>query len=169
MGRKFQSHSLTPSQENYLEWVYRFSLYGEVRVSDIAKKLGVSLPSVSRAVSTLSDMDLIIHESYGKISLTERGREAGRSIVRRDECITRLLVDVLGMQADSADKEVHRLEHMISPDVLIRLEALVEHAVESEEWLAALESKILQNLGSEPAGVEIGMSPVHKGNPDEKE
>lgn len=164
------SAPLTPSQENYLEWVYRFSENGDARVSDIAKKLGVSLPSVSRAVSTLAKMGLLTHESYGKIGMTEEGKAVGRSIVRRDKCLTKLLVDILGMEPEEADPEVHRLEHLISGKVLPRLEILVNHAVSDPAWLGELHRQI--NDGGEHKTEEssfgIGETPIHKGAVGEK-
>lgn len=164
------SAPLTPSQENYLEWVYRFSENGDVRVSDIAKKLGVSLPSVSRAVSTLAKMGLLTHESYGKIGMTEEGKTIGKSIVRRDKCLTKLLVDILGMEPEDADPEVHRLEHLISGRVLPRLEILVHYAVSDPSWLEELHRKIDAGFENREEVYQfgIGETPIHKGAVTEK-
>lgn len=165
------SAPLTPSQENYLEWVYRFSENGDVRVSDIAKKLGVSLPSVSRAVSTLAKMGLLTHESYGKIGMTAEGRTVGKSIVRRDKCLTKLLVDILGMEPEEADPEVHRLEHLISGRVLPRLEILVHYAVSDPAWLEGLHRQLndeTDDKAEEHISFGIGETPIHKGAVAEK-
>lgn len=160
---------LTPSQENYLEWVYRFSENGEVRVSDIAAKLGVSLPSASRAIKTLSKLGLIKHKSYGKILMTREGKAAGQAIVRRDKGLTRLLVDVLGMNPQEADMEVHRLEHMVSIKVLHRLEILTECALSDSEWLENLQRRIYaQGEESVEGRFGIGETLIHKGTASEK-
>ena len=46
---------LTPSLEDYLEEIYRFSReLGFIRITDVANKLNVSLPSVNKAVKILS-------------------------------------------------------------------------------------------------------------------
>jgi DtxR family Mn-dependent transcriptional regulator len=168
--KQVSSKSLTPSQENYLEWIYRFSENGNVRVSDVARKLGVSLPSVSRAVNTLSAMGLLRHESYGKITITAEGEDAGKSIVRRDKCLTRLLVDILGMEPEDADPEVHRLEHLISGKVLPRLEVLVRHAFLNPQWLESLQKEIKEELNekNEDSSFGIGETLVHKGVSAEK-
>jgi len=62
--------TLTPSQENYLEWIYRLSLDGPMRMGDLATKLGVKAPSASRAVTGLVGLGLVIHQVYGRIELT---------------------------------------------------------------------------------------------------
>lgn len=132
MNENITSTSLTPSQESYLEWVYRFSEHGDVRVSDIAKKLGVSLPSVSRAVGNLSKMGLLSHSSYGKIGLTAEGIAAGKAILRRDKCLHSLLEDVLAVELSSKS---HVKEQLLSTTVLPRLELLIRHAVADPVWL----------------------------------
>jgi len=157
---------LTPSQENYLEWIYRTWQSGRpVRVGDLATKLGVKLPSVSRAISQLAKSGLVRHDAYGLIELTESGQAAGRAIVRRDECLTRLLVDVLGMTPEQADPEVHRLEHVLDDDVLHRLEVLVDFATSSEAWIRRLQHRI--RLHTETAEgspeVSVGATSMHAG------
>jgi DtxR family Mn-dependent transcriptional regulator len=161
---------LTPSQENYLEWIHRAVEAGEVvRVRDLAAKLGVSLPSVSRGVSQLTKKGLVRHESYGIIELTDTGRAAGQAIVRRDECLTRLLVEVLGMTEKAADPEVHRLEHVLSESVLHRLEVLVEFATSSDAWLKRLHHRIERGHDSgEGDDIAVGGTPVHAGLDSEK-
>lgn len=163
---------LSASQENYLEWIYRFDKVGGlVRVRDIADKLGVKLPSVSRAVSQLAKLGLVQHESYGVIDLTERGRSAGQAIVRRDECLTRLLVDVLAMSREQADPEVHRLEHVLDEEVLRRLEVLIEFATSSEAWLRRLHHRIgrIELESNHEEGIAIGSTSVHAGLSSEKD
>jgi len=166
-----RSVRLTPSQENYLEWIYRSALAGSVvRVRDLAGKLGVKLPSVSRAVAQLATRGLVHHERYGIIELTERGRAAGRAIVRRDECLTRLLVDVLGMSEEAADPEVHRLEHVLDHAVLRRLEVLIEFATSSEAWMRRLHHRmsLLAERDDESADIAVGAASVHAGLSSEK-
>lgn len=166
---KINLTTLTPSQENYLEWIYRFSEQGEVRVSDIAAKLGVSLPSASRAVKTLSKLGLIRHKLYGKIQLTREGKIAGQAIVRRDQGLTKLLVDVLGMEPNEADVEVHRLEHMVSIKVLQKLEVLTEFALSDIKWLEKLQGQIsAHNNRYTESRFGIGETQIHKGALTEK-
>ena len=64
---------LTPSLEDYLEEIYRFSLsLDTVRVTDISKRLKVALPSVTKALYKLRDESYIKYERYGEIKLTDQ-------------------------------------------------------------------------------------------------
>lgn len=162
---------LTPSQENYLEWIYRLADKGPVRIKDLAERMNVKLPSVSRAVKGLTESGLVIHKSYSNIDLTNEGREVGQGIIRRDECLTRLLVQILGMTPGEADPEVHRLEHVLGEEVLRRLEILVDFALSSEAWMKRLKHRIrsdISQLGQDPH-FRVGETIVHGGHEREKD
>jgi len=161
---------LTPSQENYLEWIYRFSQDGPVRVRDLSAKVGVKDPSASRAIGGLVKSGLVHHEAYGKIELTEEGRRVGEAIVRRDDCLTRLLVEILGMEPAEADSEVHRLEHVLGDEVLARLEVLVEFAGTSAAWVRRLQHRIRTEAQrvEGTGGYRIGATHMHAGSATEK-
>ena len=159
----------TPSQENYIEWIYRLSLRGAVRPAGLAEQLGVKRPSVTRAVASLAEKGLVEHEPFGEIHLTRDGTALGKAIVRRDECLTALLVEVLGMDPREADPEVHRLEHVLSDEVLRRLEALVDCALASDEWRAGLRRRIGRAAASPKAPLFTpGSADIHPGLASEK-
>jgi len=70
--------------EDYLEAIFRLSeSRRDVRVKQIAEVLGVSLPSVTSALKTLSEADLIAHQRYGAVELTEEGRARAQAICSR--------------------------------------------------------------------------------------
>ena len=93
-----------------------------------------------------------------------------RAIIRRDNCLTKLLVTVLGMSPETADPEVHRLEHVLSDEVLTRLESLVSFASSSDAWLKRLHYRITRSTSHprESQGFAVGQSDIHKGLPREK-
>ena len=157
---------LTPSQENYLEWISRLSGDGPVHNSAVAEKIGVSLPSVSRAIKGLARLGLVEHKSYGSIKLTAHGKKLAEELERRHKCLTRLLVDVLGFSAEKAAAEVHRLEHVVSYDVLKRLETLVDFAISSEAWIKRLRLRMRDSSDNPDLNsrVVVGKSKVHAGD-----
>jgi DtxR family Mn-dependent transcriptional regulator len=141
--------SLTPSQENYLEHILAMSSDGHIRVGDLAKSVGVKLPSVTRAVQKLADAGMVRHNTYGSIEITDEGKEAARSITRRDDCLIRFLVQALGIPPELAKLEACRIEHVISDDVLDRLELLVNYLSRSEEWKKRLQKELIElNTGN---------------------
>ena len=159
----------TPSQENYVETIFRLSQKGSVRAGQLAEALGVSRPSVTKAVSTLTKQGFVCHKPYDNIELTEKGNALGAAIVRRDDCLTELLVTVLGMSPESADPEVHRLEHVLSDEVLTRLETLVRFATSSPAWLKRLHHRIDTGTQKKPesSGFMVGRGSVHSGHSNE--
>jgi len=160
----------TPAQENYIETIYRISAQAPVRPRQLAERLGVKRASVSKFIASLVRKGFVYHESHGDIILTEKGVLLAKAIVRRDNCLTKLLVDVCAMPAERAYSEVHRLEHVISDEVLLRLEILVDFASSSEAWLKRLQYRIdtAQTGRSNDSDLKVGNSPIHQGLPTEK-
>ncbi len=74
---------LSSSQEDYLKQIYVLAQRSEeVRVTDIAKLLEISKPSVNRAMNTLKEQGYIEHEHYGTIKLTKEGVAAGKIFMK---------------------------------------------------------------------------------------
>jgi DtxR family Mn-dependent transcriptional regulator len=154
---------LTASQENYLEHIFRLGRSSPVRVRDIAAAAGVRLPSVTKAIARLVEAGLARHEAYGRVEVTARGLRAAQSVARRDECLTRLLVDVLGMSEADAASHVCRLEHSVGAGVLARLEILVDHCADakSARWLRTLHARLRSADAGEREDVEVGAADPH--------
>jgi DtxR family Mn-dependent transcriptional regulator len=135
-------HQLTPAQEHYIAHVHLLSREGPVRVGDLAAKLGVRPPSVSRVIGNLREFGLVRHESYGRIELTPAGEAAGRAVVWRSQCLSRLLVEVLAMDPAAAAPLVDRLEHVVGDDLAMRLETLTDFALSSDAWIKRLRHRL---------------------------
>jgi len=103
---------LSPSLEDYLEEAYRLSLQAEIRVSDIARELGVSLPSTVKGLRRLSELGYLVYSPYEGMELTEKGREVGRFLVERNWVLKEFFT-VLGVGADAVE-EAEAVEHYLS-------------------------------------------------------
>ena len=118
----------TESNEMYLEVILRLEKKNtDVRSVDIANELGYSKPSVSRAMSVLKDSGYIEHESYGKISLTPKGREKAKEMLLRHETITEFLQSILKINAQTAEEDACRIEHIISQETADAILKFVEN------------------------------------------
>jgi DtxR family Mn-dependent transcriptional regulator len=115
---------MTQSLEDYLEMVSFLSDEGEVRVTDIASRLGVSKPSVLTALRTLETRGLLEHERYRSVTLTERGKEAAAEIRGRHDFLTSFLQNVLGVSPDIAEQDACKMEHILSEETLKKMKAL---------------------------------------------
>lgn len=115
---------LSPSLEDYLEEIYRFhSSLGFVRVTDISHKLSVSLPSVTKAMRKLKNLDYITYQKYGHIGLTAAGLETGKFLVRRNQIIQEFLIMVRANCNIAAEAEA--IEHYLSNSTIISVQALL--------------------------------------------
>lgn len=124
---------LSPSLEDYLEEIYRFlDQQGYVRTTDIADKLDVSLPSVTKAVKKLSEKGYLDYERYKNIQLTKKGQEVGNFLVTRNK----LLRDFLHVIGSNCDKhqEAEAMEHYLSQKTVDAITCLVAFFKQHPEY-----------------------------------
>ncbi|HBH28948.1 MAG TPA: hypothetical protein DDX99_08915 [Desulfofustis sp.] len=159
----------TPAQENYVEAIYTLSLKGPVRSSALAETLGVKRASVSKFITGLVASGLVTHLPRKEITLTTRGVALAHSIARRKRCLTRLLVDICNMAPADADGEIHRLEHVLSDEVLHRLETLVEFGSSSSGWLKRLHLRMAADPPHTAEHMAVGSSLMHQGERQQSE
>lgn len=114
---------LTESVENYLECIFDMcETENEVAtLTAIAKEKNVSKPSVNKALNTLKDIDFILQEPYGKITLTQRGRSHALFMKKRHLGIKEFLVQTLGLSQEQADIEACRIEHVVSDETIEKM------------------------------------------------
>lgn len=123
---------LSPSLEDYLEELYRFSLFNDiVRVTDISQKLSVSLPSVSKALCKLKAEHYIHYQRYGMINLTDKGRQMGSFLVERNRLLQQFLT-LICADCDIA-AEVEAMEHYLSRNTIQSIQLLVKFMQQNPE------------------------------------
>ncbi|WP_052078489.1 metal-dependent transcriptional regulator [Spirochaeta lutea] len=119
---------LTSSQEDYLTTIWRIVREKQAaRATDISRRMGVTGPSVTSALRSLSEKGLVNYAPYDIITLTARGQELADSIERRQKVLRTFLSTVLALSADVAEENANRLEHAVSPVVLSRLTKFIEY------------------------------------------
>lgn len=110
---------LTESTEMYLATIMLLVEENEsAKVVEIADLLGVTKPSVSKAMKQLLEDGYIDKELYGHITLTEKGREAAGKVVRKRRLIISYLEQSLGLTREEASRNACRMEHVISDEML---------------------------------------------------
>lgn len=116
------------SGEDYLEAILQLSGGDDVgvRVTDVARKLGVSKPSVNRAMDNLAAEGYVNKETYGDIFLTDEGRSRAKEVYRRHRELTRFFAEVLGVAAEQAEKDACLIEHDISSESMQKLIQFME-------------------------------------------
>lgn len=125
---------LSRAIEDYLETILVLSeTHPEVRVTDIARKLDVAKPSVTAAINTLKELGLVTQERYGKVFLTPSGREHAVRVKRRHKALRDFLTQVLGVSADTADKDACLMEHAVSPETMEKLVRFLEKTLPADK------------------------------------
>jgi len=118
---------LTTSMEDYLETMLQLFIEKKgIRVSDIAERMEVSKPSVTGALQVLARQGLVNHDPYDVISLTAKGENAARGILRRHAILKRFLHDILAIPETDAETTACGLEHAISAEMTEKLACLLE-------------------------------------------
>ncbi len=116
---------LSPSLEDYLEEIYRFlDQQGYVRITDVAHKLDVSLPSVNKAVNKLDEKGYLDYQRYKNIELTKKGFILGKYLVRRNSTLRKFL-QVIGSKCNRED-EAEAMEHYLSKETVDAITKLVD-------------------------------------------
>lgn len=109
------------SAEDYLEAILAIKEEkGVVRSVDVARHLGVTKPSVSRAMNLLRQNSYVIMEADGSLTLTESGHAIAASIYERHRVLTDWLI-ILGVSPETAAADACRMEHSISAETFERL------------------------------------------------
>jgi len=127
MEKRRAENRLTPTMEDYLEAICNVQNEKRVvRVRDIAKKLGVKMPTVTNMLKNLNNQGYIDYEKYEFLELTDKGVSVGEEMQRRHRILRSFLNDILKIEFEKADREACRLEHAISPTTLDSLVDFME-------------------------------------------
>jgi DtxR family transcriptional regulator, Mn-dependent transcriptional regulator len=113
---------LTSVMEDYLEAIFDLDQAQKVvRVKDIARRMGVKMPTVTSMLKSLDDRALVRYRKYEYVDLTAGGRRVGKEMRRRHGLLSSFLTEILKVDPATADEEACRMEHSLSVDTLERL------------------------------------------------
>lgn len=120
-------HKSDESMEDYLETILLLNKKnGRVRSIDIAGELGYTKASVSIAMKSLREKELITMAETGYISLTDAGLERAEKVLERHNLISNWLIQ-LGVSEEVAKEDACRIEHDISEETF---EILKKHCLQ---------------------------------------
>ena len=118
---------LTSTQEMYLKVLYEVrGRYQVARVRDLAKGMGVSPGTVSGALKKLDQAGFVEHERYGVVALTPAGVTIAECTLRRHDTIRDVLIEVFGVDAETAAEDACLMEHVVSPATVNRMIATLQ-------------------------------------------
>jgi DtxR family manganese transport transcriptional regulator len=115
----------TETAEDYVELIADLiETAGEARSVEIAARLGVSGPTVTKTVSRLQRDGLVESRPYRSIFLTETGWDMAKRCRRRHRIVLEFLLS-LGVDEETARTDAEGMEHHVSDKTL----AVFEHAI----------------------------------------
>lgn len=108
----------TTAAQDYLEAIYELiEEKGYAKVVDIAAKLKLSGPSVTRMVQKLSRDGFLKSEKYRGITMTENGKATARDMQKRHQLLREFLM-LLGVDSKTANLDAEGMEHCVSRKTL---------------------------------------------------
>jgi len=112
------------SMEMYLETIQILEKNnGHAHGVEIAERLGVSKPSVSKAMNYLKDKGLVNKEAYGSITLTKKGKELSEQVYNTHKIVALFLEHSLKLTPEEADENACKMEHVLTDGMLKAIEA----------------------------------------------
>lgn len=112
------------SREDYLESILLLSRLRKrtIRSYEIADHMGLSKPSVSRAMGILREQGLVSMDDDYYVTLTEAGTAEAERVYAK-HCYFKELLQSVGVEEEIAENEACRIEHIISDDSFKKLKA----------------------------------------------
>jgi DtxR family Mn-dependent transcriptional regulator len=157
------------SEENYLKSIYYLSLISNkgITTNAIAKKLETKASSVTDMVQKLSEKELIIYKKYQGVTLTEFGKKTAANIVRKHRLWEVFLVEKLNFSWDEVHDVAEQLEHIKSPKLINRLDALLgfpthdphgDPIPDKDGHVNIVDKILLSTLNKDESGICVGVN-----------
>ena len=113
--------ALQESGEMYLETILLLSRsHGSVRSIDVARSMGLSQASVSRAVHILQDDGYLEQGTSRRLLLTEIGMAAAKKVYERHVTLSAFLKEI-GVSDSVASDDACKLEHYMSDETFLAI------------------------------------------------
>lgn len=110
--------------EDYVELIDDLiNATGEARLVDLANRMGVSQPTVSKSLTRLQRDGYITSEPYRSIFLTEKGKLLAETSRARHDIVYRFLI-AIGVNSEVAKQDAEGMEHHVSEETLKVFEKL---------------------------------------------
>ena len=123
---------VTLSEENYLKAIYHFAKHENASVSTnaIAQKMQTKASSTTDMIKKLSEKGHVEYQKYKGVKLTEKGRLAAVSVIRKHRLWEVFLVQKLNFSWDEVHEVAEQLEHIKSDKLTQQLDVFLEHPTE---------------------------------------
>ena len=116
--RKTRKDHSTEIAEDYVELIAELiQESGACRVTELARRMGVSHVTASRTVGRLASSGLVITKHHHPVELTPKGKRLANSVRKRHQIVYDFLKH-LGVSDATADSDAEGIEHHCSIETL---------------------------------------------------
>ncbi len=121
--KEFEANPLSHSAAHHLLAIHELgAAYGGwARVSDIARRLGITRGSVSINLRVLKKRALVLTDEHHLVRLSPAGEQIAATVIAKRGALRAFLSRVLGLSASQAEIDSCKIEHLISQPTSERL------------------------------------------------
>lgn len=146
--KSFDENQLTHSAAHYLMTIHELvQERGYARVTDIAKALNITRGSCSISLKPLKKRGLVLEDENKFLTLSDEGRQLAELIEKNDELLEMLFRNFLGVDADQAEIDACKIEHLISIETSLKL----RHLISFLQTKSPIVKKFLLEMKKHPA------------------
>ena len=122
---------ISSSNEEYLKTMYVLQKQNNnIRVTDIATKMGCTKPSVNKALHNLKANGLINYETYGTIELTTKGINLAKKVLEAYDIVYLFFKEVLNLNEEDAAREAEKVKSTLDDNTLNMLARYVHNVLD---------------------------------------
>lgn len=120
--REFEDNQLTHSAAHYLMTILELhEENGYARLTDVAKRLGITRGSCSISLKALRRKRLVAEDDNKFLLLTPEGERLAKIVRLNDQLLETLLTDLLGVSPEQAEIDACKIEHLLSIESSLQL------------------------------------------------
>jgi DtxR family Mn-dependent transcriptional regulator len=121
---------LSFTEENYLKALLKLTSQNpekqEAGTNEMAAYLGVKPATATDMLKKLKEKELVSYQKYGKILLTDTGKQHGVAILRKHRLWETFLFEKLDFSWDEVHEVAEQLEHIQSTKLVDKLEEFLD-------------------------------------------
>lgn len=153
--------AVTSRLEDYLEALFHLETTGgRQTVTALAENLKLTKGTIATVIKKMAEQQLVLHEAYGAIRLTPKGREIGWRVFMKHERLTVFFRDLLGVDAEKSEEIACLIEHHLDGSAANRFFNLVHFLqgaqANRKDWTKDLFRELSQ-AGNMPAPLTVGV------------
>lgn len=124
--KQFEENQITHSAAHHLLAIAELKEdRGYARVTDVARRLNITVGSASSNLKSLKGKGLVVEDDNRFLVLSAEGEALVQAVVKRKELLLRFFQDILGVSAAQAEIDACKTEHLLSSETTRKLNAFL--------------------------------------------